>query len=77
MAPINTAAVPVRAGRRVGGIVGSDGEVQHIQIGPEKGPDVPNGLPPAQTAGGARGLPRREEGPDRDYPAFKVAPGLF
>lgn len=72
--------MPVRAGRRVGGIEGSDGEVQHIQIGPEKRPDVPNGLPPAQTASGGREggqLPRREEGPDRDYPAFKVAPGLF
>lgn len=38
----------------MGGIAGSDGEVQHIQIGPEKRPDVPNGLPPAQTASGGR-----------------------
>lgn len=71
------------AGRRVGGIVGSDGEVRHIQIGPARSPDVPNELPPAQTASG-RGReagvsrcrrPRRGEGPARDHPAFKVAPG--
>lgn len=40
------------AGRRVGGIVGSDEEVRHIQIGPARSPDVPNELPPAQTASG-------------------------
>lgn len=70
--------MPVRAGRRVGGIIGSDGEVQHIQIGPEKRPDEPNGLPPAQTVNWGREgeLPRRGEGPARDYPTFKVAPGI-
>lgn len=44
---------------------GSDGEVRHIQIGPEKRPGEPNGLPPAQTVDrgeGCRGQGRGQTG---------------